>query len=201
MTNPNPSPVEMTVNSISLAGSCGVQISSDGCSGVALGPKGSVGPTPPPATCAIGLVYKPTATGLCSQSLQVNSDAKNSPSTISMSGTGTLTAPVLSPTSLSFGATTVGTTRELFVTVTNNNANIPGGTINFTAPPSTSNPVFTVDSGPATTCGSTLAGGGTSCMIGVIFAPTASGTTSGTLNLTDNGGTGAQKVTLFGTGN
>jgi hypothetical protein len=38
-------------------------------------------------------------------------------------------------------------------------------------------------------------------MIGVIFAPTASGTTSGTLNLTDNGGTGAQKVTLFGTGN
>ena len=49
------------------------------------------------------------------------------------------------------------------------------------------------------TCGTTLAVG-TSCTIGVIFSPTASGTRSGTLSLTHNGTLSAIGFALSGTG-
>ena len=50
-----------------------------------------------------------------------------------------------------------------------------------------------------TTCGSSLAAG-SSCSIGVFFDPTAGGTRTGTLTLTDNAAGSPQTVALTGSG-
>ena len=108
--------------------------------------------------------------------LIITSNAKNSPATIALKGTGTLAPLVLTPTSLSFGAVMHGTTSpDKFVTLVNNNP-ASGGTINISSV-TTNNAVFAVDLG-STTCGSTLAGGGASCLIAVNFSPTTTGTVS-----------------------
>jgi hypothetical protein len=49
------------------------------------------------------------------------------------------------------------------------------------------------------TCGASLAAGAT-CKISVAFAPTAVGTVTGTLSVTDSGAGSPQKVALTGTG-
>lgn len=48
-------------------------------------------------------------------------------------------------------------------------------------------------------CHSSVAGGG-SCAVSIIFSPTATGSRSGTLSLTDNAGGSPQKIVLTGTG-
>ncbi|HEY9156571.1 kelch repeat-containing protein [Candidatus Binatus sp.] len=192
MSNPNPTPVELTVTSIALVDSCGIQVSSDGCSGAILGPKGSIGPIPPRATCTIGVRFAPTSPGPCSETLTVNSDAGNSPSMITLVGNGTLVAPTFSPNPLKFGKVTVGTPSTVSVNVTNPNPE-----------PMTFNPPFTISGGSgefsvaSTTCTGSVAG---TCTIDVTFTPSRTGIQSGTLSVFDNGGTGTQNVAVSGTG-
>ena len=136
-------------------------------------------------------------------SLIVTSNAKNSPATIALKGTGTLVPLTIMPTSLSFGAVPhMTTSADKFVTLSNPNP-VSGGTINISSV-TTTNAVFAVD-GAGTTCGSTLAGGGASCVIALNFTPSAVGSFSGTLTIVDSAGNGTtsttQKVGLFGTGN
>jgi hypothetical protein len=193
MSNLNASPVTLTVNGWELLGSCGpaVNVTTDNCTGTVLQPK-----TASPAnTCTMLLTFTPTAATTCTETLEVNSSGGNSPSTITMTGTGTLSALTLSPTSLLFGIVPHGTTSAAkTITVTNPNT-IPGATVTISGI-ATSNSVFGVAS---TTCGSSLAPSGT-CTINVNFAPVATGSTSGSLNITDNAGTGTQKAALYGTG-
>src|SRR5260370_1058051 len=97
----------------------------------------------------------------------------------------------LSPTSLTFGSLAVGTSSAAqFVTVTNNSST----NVTFSAS-------FGGDFGFAGTgtCGSTVAVGA-SCTISVKFTPTATGTRTGTLTLTDNAPNSPQTVSLTGTG-
>jgi hypothetical protein len=100
----------------------------------------------------------------------------------------------LSATSLTFNTQVIGTTSAgKSVTVKNSGAatlTITGITIGGTNPG---------DFSRTTTCGATLSAG-TSCTITVKFSPTASGTRTAALNLTDNAPDSPQTVTLTGTG-
>ncbi len=105
----------------------------------------------------------------------------------SSGGSSSLSA---SPSSVSFGTETVGSTSSAqTVTVTNpNSASVPLSSISVSGPFSQTN-----------TCGSSIAAGG-SCTVSVKFAPTASGTASGTLSVASNAPGSPLTVALTGTG-
>ena len=144
------------------------------------------------ASCTISVTFKPAASGTRSAALNVTDNAAGSPQQVPLSGTGTTAK--LSPTSLSFGSVTVGTTTAA-KTVTL--ANVGTATLTITGIAITGTNAG--DFAQTHTCGSSLAAGA-SCTINVTFKPTASGSRSAALSVTDNAAGSPQHVTLSGTG-
>src|SRR5208337_67275 len=142
------------------------------------------------ANCAIDVTFTPTATGSRTGTVTITDNATGSPQTVQLSGTGILSAPNLSPTSLSFSNQLVGTTSTPQpVTVAN------------TGPVALSISSLTISSGwtQSNNCLPSIAANG-SCTINVSFQPTAGGFQTGTLTLTDYALNSPQTVNLSGTG-
>ena len=99
----------------------------------------------------------------------------------------------LAPSNLSFGSTVVGTPAAAAqsVTLTNN------GTSPLTISAITATGDFALD--PSTTCSTSnqVAAGG-SCTVAVSFVPTAAGTRTGTVTISDNASGGTQVIALTG---
>ena len=145
------------------------------------------------ATCTISVTFTPAVAGARSAALSVADNASGSPQTVSLTGTGVAVGmPVanVSPTSLTFGGQTVGTTSAA-QTVTLSNTGGAALTISSIA--------ASGDFAESNSCGSSLAAGG-NCTISVTFTPTASGTRTGSLSVTDNASGSPQTVSLTGTG-
>jgi Abnormal spindle-like microcephaly-assoc'd, ASPM-SPD-2-Hydin len=149
--------------------------------------------------CTVNVIFTPTAAGGRSASLTVTDDASTSPQTVTLSGTGTDPAPVvgLSPTSLTYSGQQVNTTSGAqTVTLTNaGNAALAISGINITG-------TNTSDFAQTNTCPlspSTLAVNA-SCTISVTFSPTATGSRSASLSITDNAADSPQTVALTGAG-
>jgi len=145
------------------------------------------------ANCAISVTFTPTASGTRTGTLSVADNTSGSPQSVKLTGTGaTGSAPVvsLSPSSLTFASQTVGTTSAA-QGVTLNNTGSASLTITSIA--------ASGDFAEADNCGTSLAAGG-NCTINVTFTPTASGTRTGTLSITDNASGSPQSVKLTGTG-
>jgi len=107
--------------------------------------------------------------------------------TSSGSGSGSLT---LSPASYNFGSAAVGTgTAWVTFTLTNG-----GSTAASIGSVSVSGPFVAFSN-----CGASVAAG-SSCPIYVYFAPTAAGSSTGTLTVSDNAGNSPQTAALSGTG-
>ena len=125
--------------------------------------------------------------------MTITDNATGSPQTVSLAGTGSATsAPIatLSPTSLTFAAQQVGTSSATqFVSLTNS------GTGALTI----SGIVVTGNYSQINNCPSSLAAG-SACAINVTFAPTAAGTHTGTLTISDNATGSPQIVSLTGSG-
>jgi len=146
------------------------------------------------ATCTINVTFTPTATGTRSAILTVTDNASNSPQTSGVSGTGTM-LPSLSPSPVpSFGNQNVGiTSAAQAVTLSNPTTTALSITsIAFTG----ANPG---DFGQTNNCGSSVAAGG-NCTINVTFTPTATGSRSATLTVTDNASNSPQTAGVSGTG-
>jgi len=151
------------------------------------------------ATCAVNLVFAPTATGARSGGLMIYANIAGGQATVSLNGTAAAPAAILlTPLSLTFPATIVNqTTARQIITVANT-----GGTIaTLQTPVILGEPTdFLIN---ADTCGATLAPS-TACSISIVFSPTASGARSATLSITDNSGTpsaATQTAQLSGIGN
>ena len=142
------------------------------------------------ASCTINMTFTPAASGTRSGTLTVTDNAAGSPQTASLSGTGTVPAVSFSPSSLSFGNQSVGTTSGSQSVVLSDNGSAPLNLSSITA---------SGDFAQTNNCGSTVAAGA-SCTINVTFTPTASGTRSGTLSIADNVAGSPQTVSLTGTG-
>ncbi|HEY6290007.1 MAG TPA: FG-GAP-like repeat-containing protein [Terriglobia bacterium] len=153
------------------------------------------------ASCRINVIFKPTAAGARTGTVAITDNAAGSPQQVALSGTGTVPEAALSPSSLSFGSLIVGQS-SAFGTVTLSNAGTAALTIagisfsganagdfaqGLAAPP------------PPNLCGKTLAAG-SSCDIFVVFKPTAGGSRSATLTVSDNAPGGSQSISLSGTG-
>src|SRR5207302_1809782 len=124
-------------------------------------------------------------------------NATGSPQTAGLTGTGTAPVVSLTPTSVPFGNQRINTTSAAqTVTLTNSGSaalTISGITITGTN---------AGDFGQTNNCPispATLAANG-SCTISVTFTPTATGSRSGTLSVSDNATGSPQTASLSGTG-
>jgi len=148
------------------------------------------------ANCTISVTFTPAASGARTAALSIADNANGSPQTVSLSGTGTSTAAVvsLSPASLAFGNEPVDTTSAgQAVTLTNTgNATL---SITSLAPTGTN----ASDFAETDTCGSSVAVGA-NCTIAVMFTPSANGARTAALSIADNASGSPQTVSLSGTG-
>ncbi len=146
------------------------------------------------ASCSINVGFAPQQAGARSASLHISDSASNSPQSVALTGTAILPVSV-SPTSLKFANTKVGTTSAAkIVTITNS---LPATlSISGIAPAGTNAGDFAVQT---TTCGATL-GAGSKCSVVVAFTPTGTGSRVATLSISDAAVTSPQTVALSGTG-
>ncbi len=148
------------------------------------------------ASCTVSVEFHPSATGPLSAALSVADSAGGSPQNAGLSGTGTAAVPVVSltPASIAFPATPVGSTSTAQVVYLRNtgSAALTISSIGFTG----LNPSSFVQIG---TCGTSLAPG-TYCLILVAFRPGSAASLSSVLTVTDNAAGSPHNVTLTGTG-
>ena len=146
-------------------------------------------------TCTIQVTFTPTATGSRTALLTVTDSDSTSPQSIDLSGTGTGGVPTVtySPTSLTFASRAVGTTSASMGTILTNTS---GTTLNVTSIAITG--TNGGDFGQTNNCGATVAGGGT-CTISVTFSPTAIGSRSASITITNNAVNSPESVPLSGT--
>jgi hypothetical protein len=149
------------------------------------------------ASCTVSVEFKPAASGTLTASLSIADNATGSPQTVVLSGTGESTTPTVtvSPASLTFAATVVGsTTAAQAVTIKNTGTSAVTLTSETITGTNTSSFVKS-----ATTCGATLAAAA-SCTVSVELKPAALGALTGSLSIADNATGSPQKVALTGTG-
>lgn len=143
------------------------------------------------ASCTVSVSFAPTQTGTRTGLLTLYANIPGGQATVTLSGNAApAEAIVLTPLTLTFPATLVNQTAAAQI-ITVANTGVDTATLNP--------PVITGDFAiSASTCAATLAPQ-TSCSLSIAFTPTASGTRSGTVTLTDSAGT--QTAQLSGTGN
>lgn len=144
-------------------------------------------------SCTINVTFSPTIIGTVYGTLTVtdnNNGVAGSTQTVSLSGTGVSLAVSVSPISLNVGHQLVGTTSPAQpVTLTNNGSQA----LTITSI------VASAGFAEANNCGTSLAAGA-SCTINVTFTPSASGTFTGTITITDNAPGSPQSVVVTGAG-
>jgi hypothetical protein len=142
------------------------------------------------ANCIIRVTFTPTQLGLRTGNITITDNAANSPQTVPLSGKGV--PPVaLTPSSKTYASQTVGTTSlpKTFTLKNYQSVTLSSIVISTTGD-------FSVSS---TTCTTSLAAKA-NCTISVVFKPTAVGTRTGKLNVTDNASNSPQSSSLTGTG-
>ena len=148
------------------------------------------------ANCTISVTFKPPAAGTLTAAVTLTDNASSGTQSVSLSGTGASTAPSasLSPTNLTFGSQTVGSTSAAqTITLSNTgNASLSLSSIALTG-------TDPGDFAQTNTCGSSVAAGA-NCTISVTFKPPATGSLTAAVTLTDNASSGTQSVSLSGTG-
>jgi hypothetical protein len=145
----------------------------------------------PSTNCVINVTFTPAAAGSSTGALTLTDNAPDSPQILLLTGTG-LVQPVatVSPSSVGFGNQSIGSVSAAQgITLTNTGS----------GPLLINLIVATGDFIQANTCGSSLSVNA-SCAIGVAFQPTAVGTRTGTISITDNAPGSPQLVNLSGTG-
>ena len=133
-------------------------------------------------SCTVSVAFTPVLTGTRTGTLTIN--LASGAQTVSLTGTATSGSGgsqtlSLSPSTLTFSGYTVGDNPSKTITVTNPTS----ATVGIAGIAIAGDPSLT----EKTTCGSSLASGAT-CTISVTFKPTAYGTFTGTMTLTEGNG-------------
>jgi hypothetical protein len=176
----------LSISSVATTGTNASEfaVSSDGC-GSSIGGHSS---------CKISVTFAPVTAGGKTAALTVTDSANNSPQSVDLTGTG-IVPMLVTPSSLTFAAQTVGTTSAAKIVTIKNN--LP------TTLTMSGNTFAGTNAGDfaqsATTCGTTLAAGA-KCTVSITFAPTATGSRVAELDVVDSAITSPQTVALSGTG-
>jgi len=146
----------------------------------------------PASSCTFTITFTPTGVGTRTGTLTIVDDAQGSPHSVSLTGSGAPGPPsiAISPSSLSFSSTAVGTISGVqTITIANTG----------TAPVQISNVQATSQFSAASTTCSSLTPGNT-CAVQVTFTPNATGESTGSLSLTDSTSGTVYEVPLSGAG-
>ncbi len=151
------------------------------------------------ASCLFTAVFSPTNLDVTTVTLVITDDATPTTQTLTMTGTGGKVVPTASftPTKLSFGTITVGTSSTLTATLTNTSISAYAN-LNLTSP-FTFTGATAPDWSQTNNCPSTLAAGA-SCTFSVTFTPSAKTSRNSTLPITDNVTAGKTTLTVTGSG-
>jgi probable HAF family extracellular repeat protein len=171
----------LTISSIAISGTnAGDFIQTNNCGSALVG------------SCTISVTFKPKAIGSRSAVLNVTDNASGSPQHVSLSGIGTTAK--LSPATLMFGTAAIGaTSASKTVTLTNI------GTSTFSIYGISITGTNTGSFSQTHSCGTSLSAAA-SCSIYVRFRPTASGTRTAALSVSDSAAGTPQTVSLTGVG-
>jgi hypothetical protein len=144
----------------------------------------------PGQSCVVKVEFEPTALGPVTGTLSFTDDGPGSPQTTALSGAGIAEATLI-PASVEFSKQEVGTTSaaKAFALINNQTVALTNIAISTTGDFAES----------ATTCGTSLAAK-TKCTVSVTFTPTATGTRSGQLSVSDSASNSPQTAALTGTG-
>ena len=177
----------LTISSIGLSGANAADFAQTNDCGSGVGVNGS---------CTISVTFAPSAAGSRSASLLVTDNAGGSPQTVSLNGTGFTPATTLSlsASSLAFGQENMAaTTGARTITLTNT------GKVTLSLSSITVAGANPGDFAQTGTCGASVAAGA-NCSLSVTFAPTAMGSRTASLSISDNASGSPQTVSLTGTG-
>jgi hypothetical protein len=142
------------------------------------------------SACYLVVAFQPTVPGGQSGVLTIVHSAPGSPGTVTLAGAGLGPAATLSATSLDFGHQPVETTSAPKTVTLSNSGNTSMTVSSITA---------SGDYARTHNCPSSLAAG-SYCTISVTFTPTAAGSRTGALTITDNASGSPRTVTLAGVG-
>jgi hypothetical protein len=144
-------------------------------------------------SCAISVTFTPATVGAMTATLTIADSASTTPLTVSLTGAGVL--PVsLTPAALAFGDQGIASTSAAKTVILRNNTNA-GLTFSSIAISSASGDFAQSGS----TCGTGIAAN-SFCLLSVTYRPSALGTETGTLTMTDNASNSPQIVSLSGIG-
>jgi hypothetical protein len=187
ITVTNTGTAALTISTVSLTGANVPAFSQMNTCGAPLAVSG---------TCTISVTFTPPSAGAKSASVSIASNAAGSPSTVSLTGTGSSGAPAisLSAPSIAFGSQTDGVASSAqVITVTNTGtAALTISTVSLTG---ANVPSFS----QMNTCSAPLAVSGT-CTISVTFTPPSAGAKSASVSIVSNAPSSPSTVTLTGTG-
>ncbi len=144
-------------------------------------------------TCTETITFKPVIAGSQNAGITVVSNASDTTQVLDVAGTG-IVPVTLTPTKLSFGTVSVGSTSAVqVVTVTN----FETTTVPITSVVASGDYIYTT--GGAIPCGASIPANGI-CTLGVEFSPTGTGSINGDLTFSYSAGMSPQVVSLSGTG-
>ncbi len=143
----------------------------------------------PDTPCTLTVTFTPKATGTRSAVLTITDNAAGSPHGVLLTGTGGVPAGTLTPASLTFAAQAVGTTSPAQPATLKNTGSGPLSIICI---------AVSGDFAQTNNCGSKV-NPGASCTLNVTFKPTATGTRSGAVTITDDAAGSPHKLLLTGT--
>lgn len=188
-------PATLTISNTGgvTAANVGFQITGAAASSFATGTNTCSATLASGSSCAVQVIFTPTGAGGSAATLTVTSSTLGVKAvTVQLNGSAQAASGLnINPAQLTFAPAVAGTTSAAqTVTVSN------------TSSSQASQLLLSVSAGFAltqNTCTATLAGGG-SCTVGVVFAPTAAGSVTGTLIVTSASIGNAATVELTGTG-
>ena len=144
------------------------------------------------ASCTISVTFTPASVAALTGTLTITDNASGSPHTVALSGTGVAAASLsASPSSVAFGSVNVNQTSSQTVTLTNN-----GGSSLTISAVNLSGSGITLSGLNAPV---TIAAGGSTTFT-VMFSPTAAGSVSGAVSLTNSGTASPLSIPVTGTG-
>ena len=175
----------LSISSIALAGTNPGQFSqSHNCPST----------MPPGSTCSVSVKFTPTSTGSKTASLTVVAADGAGTKQVALSGAGVKAALSVSPTSLSFGNQTVGTTSTAKIVMISNTGTVVLPILSISFGGTNPGQFKQTNNCPAQVLV------GESCTASVTFSPTWKGSKSASLKITPGGGAAAKSVALTGNG-
>lgn len=147
------------------------------------------------ANCSINVSFTPSATGARTAAVTITDNAASGSQSVSLTGNGALPSASVTPASLAFGDQGLGSSSGAQgITIINTSSSLALAISGIQVSGANA-----ADYAETHSCGSSLSAGA-SCMINVVFTPTATGARNATIVINDNSAAGSHSVAVSGNG-